>query len=242
MAVKFLEDGDFKAGAMVVIDKPLKWTSFDVVNKIKYKLKHLYGFKKIKVGHAGTLDPLATGVLIVCIGKMTKQIEGLMADKKEYTGKITFGQTTASYDLESEPEGNFPTSQLSLELIREKTKDFMGEITQLPPVFSAKKIDGKRAFDYARKGEEVKMRLNLVEIFEFDIQSFEDNVAEFRVVCSKGTYIRSLANDLGIAAGSGAYLSELRRTASGDYRVEEAITVDEVVDFLEENATQDDQE
>lgn len=231
--IHFLEDKNFRAGATVLIDKPLGWTSFDVVNKIKYTLKHHMGFKKIKVGHAGTLDPLATGVLVVCMGKMTKQIESIMAGEKEYTGRIRFGQTTPSFDLETEPEGDFSTSHLNLHFLQEKAKTLTGEIIQYPPVFSAKKINGKRAFQYARKGEEVKVRPNAVEVKEFELSDFGDDSVKFRVRCSKGTYIRSLANDLGKLAESGAYLTELRRTASGEFTEDQCSSVEEVVSFIE---------
>ena len=232
MPVEFIAGEDFREGALVVIDKPLGWTSFDVVNKIKYALKNKMGFKKIKVGHAGTLDPLATGVLVVCVGRMTRQIETLMAGETEYSGTIVFGKVTASFDLETDPEGDFPTDQLNLDFIRSKALELTGEIIQYPPIFSAKKIDGKRAFAYAREGKEVQVRPNLVEVKSFEILDFNDNKATFKVVCSKGTYIRSLANDLGKLAGSGAYLSELRRLKSGDHGVDEAMTVEEMVAFI----------
>jgi tRNA pseudouridine55 synthase len=236
MSLTFSGAQGFNEGAVIIIDKPLGWTSFDVVKKIKFNLRKYYGFKKIKVGHAGTLDPLATGVLVVCTGRMTKQIDGLMSEGKEYTGSIKFGVTTPSFDAETEEEGNFDTSHLNLELLRESTSHFKGEILQVPPIYSAKKIDGKRAYDHARGGTEVKMRTNLVQVDVFEILSFEDNVAEFRIRCGKGTYIRSLANDLGKHLKSGAYLTSLRRTESGKFKASEAFSIDDIINYFEEDS------
>ena len=218
---------DFKAGEVILIDKEITWTSFDVVNSIRYFLRKQYGIKKIKVGHAGTLDPLATGLVIVCTGKKTKEIESYQAQEKEYTGSFYIGKTTPSFDLETEPDHHFPTDHISAELISETAKKFTGTIEQEPPVFSAVKIDGKKAYEYARKNEDVKMRKRQVEIFDFDITGVSMPEVFFRVRCSKGTYIRSLANDFGKALGSGAYLASLRRTAIGGYRAEDAYKVDE---------------
>jgi tRNA pseudouridine55 synthase len=239
MSVTFSGEKNFNEGAVIILDKPLGWTSFDAVKKIKFNLRKYYGFKKIKVGHAGTLDPLATGVLVICTGRMTKQIDGLMAEGKEYTGQIKFGVTTPSFDGETAEEGNFETSHLSLELLRETTNQFIGEIDQIPPIYSAKKIDGKRAYDHARGGPAVTMRVNKVQVDSFEILSFENNIAEFKIQCGKGTYIRSLANDIGKAVNSGAYLISLRRTRSGNYKADEAFSIDDVLKYFEQDAPKD---
>ena len=199
-----------------MIDKPLHWSSFQAVNKIKWSLKKHLGLKKIKVGHAGTLDPLATGLLIICTGKFTKKIDTFQAQEKEYTGTFTLGATTTSYDLETEIDQTFDISKITSEKIRETTKQFIGEIKQQPPVFSALKKDGKRLYEFARSGEEVEIPLRKVIISEFEITKIELPKVAFRVVCSKGTYIRSLANDFGKALKNGAHLSALRRTKIGD--------------------------
>jgi tRNA pseudouridine55 synthase len=226
---------DFINGEVILINKDLDWTSFDVVNSLKIFLKYEFGIKKIKVGHAGTLDPRATGLVIVCTGKKTKEIESYQAQEKEYTGTFYLGNTTPSFDTETEPDGEFPTGHLTDELIRETTKQFTGEIIQIPPVFSALKIEGKRAYEYARKNEKVKMRERQVNIFSFDIEKIELPFVYFRVRCSKGTYIRSLANDFGKALNSGAYLNSLCRTAIGDYKNEDALTVSEFKEYFSKN-------
>ena len=218
---------DFINGEVILINKDLNWTSFDVVNSLRIFLKYEFGIKKIKVGHAGTLDPKATGLVIVCTGKKTKEIESYQSQEKEYTGTFYLGKTTPSYDTETGPDQEFPTKHITDELIRETTKHFTGEIIQIPPIFSALKIDGKKAYEYARKNQKVKMRERLIRIFSFDIEKIELPLVNFRVRCSKGTYIRSLANDFGKAMKSGAYLSALRRTAIGNYMVTDAITVAE---------------
>ena len=218
---------DFIQGEVILINKDIDWTSFDVVNSIKIFLKFEFGIKKIKVGHAGTLDPRATGLVIVCSGKKTKEIEKYQAQVKEYTGTFKLGETTPSYDSESEPDASFPTEHITEDLIHQATEQFTGEIIQVPPVFSALKIDGKKAYQYARKNQEVKMRERKVEISSFTITKIEMPFVDFHVKCSKGTYIRSLAHDFGKALGSGAYLTALCRTAIGDYRLEEALTVQE---------------
>ena len=211
---------DFLEGQILLIDKPLTWTSFQAVNKLKYILKRKYDLpKKFKIGHAGTLDPLATGLLIVCTGKFTKRITEIQGQAKEYTGTFTVGATTPSYDLETEIDATFPTEHITLELIQETTKQFLGEIDQKPPVFSAIKKDGKRLYEHARAGEEVEIAFRKTTIYEFEITKFDLPEIEFRVVCSKGTYIRSLAYDFGKALNSGAHLSVLRRTKIGDYTV-----------------------
>ncbi|HOT13444.1 MAG TPA: tRNA pseudouridine(55) synthase TruB [Bacteroidales bacterium] len=217
---------DFKAGQVILIDKPLTWTSFNVVSKIKYALKRQLQLKDLKVGHAGTLDPLATGLLIVCTGRKTKEIESIQNTEKEYIATIEFGKTTPSYDLETQYNGQFPFEHIDEEAINKAFQSFLGESLQVPPVFSAKMIDGKRAYKYARKGTEVEMRPNIINISELEIISFERPVLVVRIKCSKGTYIRSFAYDLGKALQSGAHLKGLRRTASGNYHVNDAISLD----------------
>ena len=202
----------------------MTWSSFQAVNKFKYILKRQYDLpKKFKIGHAGTLDPLATGLLIVCTGKFTKRITEIQGQAKEYTGTITVGATTPSYDLETEVDKTFPTEHITAELIQETVKQFIGEIDQKPPIFSAIKKDGKRLYEHAREGSEVEIAFRKTTIHEFKITKFDLPQIEFRVVCSKGTYIRSLAYDFGKALNSGAYLSVLRRTKIGDYSVENGI-------------------
>jgi tRNA pseudouridine55 synthase len=216
------------AGKILLIDKPLKWSSFQAVNKLKYILKRKYDLpKKFKIGHAGTLDPLATGLLIICTGKFTKSITEIQAQAKEYTGTIVLGATTPSYDLETEIDATFPTEHITDTLILEITKQFIGEIDQKPPVFSAIKKDGKRLYEHARAGEEVEIKSRKTTIHEFEITRIQLPEVNFRVTCSKGTYIRSLAFDFGLALQSGGHLSTLRRTKIGDYSVENGITPDD---------------
>jgi tRNA pseudouridine55 synthase len=204
-------------GEIILIDKPLGWTSFQAVKKVKWLIKAK------KVGHAGTLDPLATGLLILCTEKKTKEIESIQAQEKEYTGTITLGATTPSYDLETEPNVFFPTSHITLELVQATLSQFIGEISQIPPLFSAIKVDGKRAYTMARSGSDHELKPRTIHIREFEITRFEMPEIDFRVCCSKGTYIRSLAFDFGKAIGSGGYLSALRRTKIGPYSVENAV-------------------
>ncbi len=219
-----LSPEEFQAGQILLIDKPLTWSSFQAVNKVKYALiKNLGLPKKFKIGHAGTLDPLASGLLIICTGKFTKRISELQGQIKEYTGTITVGGTTPSYDLETEINETFPTEHITNELIHETTKQFIGEIDQFPPIFSALKKDGKRLYEHARAGEEVEIASRKIEISEFEITRIELPEIDFRVVCSKGTYIRSLAFDFGKALNSGAHLTALRRTKIGEFSVENAI-------------------
>lgn len=216
---------DFLEGQILLIDKPLTWSSFQAVNKLKYLLKRHYNLpKKFKIGHAGTLDPLASGLLIVCTGKFTKKITEIQAQTKEYTGTITVGATTPSYDLETEVDATFPTEHISEELIQQTTRNFLGEIDQKPPVFSAIKKDGKRLYEHARAGEEVEIASRKTTIYEFEITRINLPEIDFRVQCSKGTYIRSLAYDFGKALQSGGHLSALRRTKIGDYTVDNAVT------------------
>lgn len=217
----------FTEGQIVLLDKPLTWSSFQAVNKVKWSLKKHLALKKIKVGHAGTLDPLATGLLIVCTGKFTKRISELQGMEKEYTGTFYIGATTPSYDLETEVNATFPTEHITEELIHATLPLFLGEIDQKPPIFSAIKKDGKRLYEHARKGEEVEIAYRKTTIHEFELTRIALPEIDFRVVCSKGTYIRSLANDFGEALQSGAHLTALRRTKIGEFNVENAITPDD---------------
>ena len=211
-------------GQVLLIDKPLKWSSFQAVNKLKYTLKNKLGLpKKFKIGHAGTLDPLATGLLIVCTGKFTKRITEIQGQAKEYTGTFFLGATTPSYDLETDIDASFPTDHITSAMIQQTIPQFLGEIDQKPPVFSAIKKDGKRLYEHARAGETVEIAYRKTTIHEFEITRTALPEIDFRVVCSKGTYIRSLAYDFGIALGSGAHLTALRRTKIGDYNVIDAI-------------------
>ena len=230
MSKHFTNIQEFADGQLLLVNKPYKWTSFDVVGKIRNAFKPL----KLKVGHAGTLDPLATGLLIICTGKMTKQIDTFQAEEKEYTGTMVLGATTPTYDLESEPENILDVSHLSDEEIKAACAPFTGDIQQYPPAHSAIKIDGERLYEKARRGEEVELRLRNVTISEFVITRIELPEVDFRVVCSKGTYIRSLVNDFGAALKAGAYLSTLRRTRSGNYRIENAHEVMELVTTIRE--------
>lgn len=215
---------DFLAGQVLLIDKPLHWTSFQAVNKLKWLLKSKLGIKKIKIGHAGTLDPLATGLLIVCTGKMTKTITEIQAQAKEYTGTFFIGATTPSYDLETEVDQTFPTAHIDRALIDKTIAQFLGEIDQKPPIFSAIKKDGKRLYEHARAGEEVEIASRKTTIYDFEITRVALPEIDFRIACSKGTYIRSIAHDFGKALQSGAHLTALRRTKIGDYRVENGVT------------------
>ncbi len=223
---------DFLEGEIILIDKPLDWTSFDVVNKIKFALKKKQG--KIKIGHAGTLDPKATGLLILCTGKKTKEIESIQNAEKEYTGSFFLGATTECYDTERPVNQTFDTSHISKEAIWETAKLFIGEQEQFPPAHSAVKIDGKRAYELARAGKEVPIKSKIITIHTFEISKIELPLIDFRVQCSKGTYIRSLAHDFGKKLNNGAYLNSLRRTKIGNYSVENALTIEE---FLEQIVT-----
>ncbi len=223
---------DILNGQIILVDKPLKWTSFQVVNKLRWALKKKYELKKLKVGHAGTLDPLATGLLILCTGKFTKKIDTLQAEFKEYTGIFCAGATTPSYDLETEIDATFSIEHLTEKQILEATKQFLGEIDQTPPMFSAIKKDGVRLYELARKGKTIEIKSRKTTIFEFEITKIDLPNIHFRVVCSKGTYIRSLANDFGKSLNSGAHLTALRRTKSGDFNVENAIDPIKFVDDL----------
>ena len=217
---------DFKAGAILLVNKPLTWTSFDVVNKIRYALK------KIKVGHAGTLDPLATGLLIVCTGKFTKKIESIQAQTKQYTGSILLGKTTPSYDAEHEPDATFPIDHITLDSIEIARQKFLGNIEQMPPQFSAIKVDGVPLYRSARKGIKREIKARPVTISQFDLTNIDIPNVDFLVECSKGTYIRSLAHDFGKALDSGAYLTKLCRTAIGDYQLEDSWELEDLIEYI----------
>lgn len=223
---------DFQAGTVLLFDKPLDWTSFDVVNRVRNMLCRKLEVKKLKVGHAGTLDPKATGLVIVCTGKVTKQIDLIQAQEKEYVATLKLGATTPSFDLESEEDAQFPTEHITQELIEHVLPKFLGEIDQVPPVFSAIKVNGKRAFDYARKGAEIELKARKIVVKSITIERFEMPELELRIACGKGTYIRSLARDLGSKLGSGAYLVGLRRTAIGENRVENAWSLEQFQEQL----------
>ncbi len=220
-------DNEYVHGKIILIDKPLRWTSFDVVKKIRYNLTKLIGLKKLKVGHAGTLDPLASGLLIICTGRKTKSISEIQNQSKQYEGVICLGSTTPSFDLETEIEFQSSTDHLNKELLNSAVENFIGEIKQVPPLFSAKKINGKRAYLHARKGDDIELKENLVQIYSFKITKIELPDVHFHIHCSKGTYIRSIASDYGKYLGVGGYLKELRRTAIGDFSVQNADTIAE---------------
>lgn len=223
---------DFLTGETLLIDKPLGWTSFDVVKRVRTLLTRRYGLKKMKVGHAGTLDPLASGVMLVVTGRSTKLIESLQAGVKEYVATIALGATTPSFDLETEIDARFPTEHITRPLVEETLKKFTGRIEQIPPSFSACKIDGKRAYELARKGKEVELKPKVLVIDEMELLEFSPQSITIRVVCSKGTYIRALARDIGEALGSGGHLTALRRTRVGDALITDCLTMDQTAEFL----------
>jgi tRNA pseudouridine55 synthase len=223
----------YPQGIVIVIDKPYGWTSADAVRKIKFMIQRWFGLKNIKVGHAGTLDPLATGILLICIGKATKMADTLQSQKKEYIAEITFGATTPSYDLEKEIDATYPFEHITRKSIEDILPHMSGEIDQIPPVFSAKLINGKRAYEYAREGKETEMKPSRISIYGLEIVSWNSPVLKIAISCSKGTYIRSFARDIGLELNSGAHLSGLVRSASGDFRVEDAINIDNLKLFLE---------
>lgn len=237
MQAESLRDVDFKEGYIAIIDKPLEWTSTDVVRKIKFALQHRLGYKKIKIGHAGTLDPLATGVLIVCIGKATKMVNELQAEEKEYIADIELGATTPSYDMEHPIDCRYPTDHITREKIEQTLQSLTGERLQAPPIYSAKKVEGVRAYEFARAGEEVELKKALINIYEIKILSLEMPHLRISVRCSKGTYIRSLAHEIGLALESGAYLTGLRRTRSGGFKVENAFALENFMEKLRECET-----
>ena len=222
-----MNEEDFRNGQVLLIDKPLNWTSFQVVNKIRWLIKNKFAIKKIKVGHAGTLDPLATGLLIICTGKMTKEISIFQNQTKKYTGTFLIGTTTPSFDLETKPNNTFPINHINEDLIINTTKSFIGKIKQKPPIFSAIKKDGKRLYESARIGENVIINDRDIEILSFNISKINMPHIDFEVECSKGTYIRSLANDFGKKLNSGATLSKLRRTKIGEYSIDKSISIEE---------------
>lgn len=225
---------DFIGGATLLVDKPQGWTSFDVVNKIRYKLKHQLQVKKIKVGHAGTLDPMATGLLLICTGKNTKKLAQFQGLDKEYTGTMLLGATTPSYDAETEVEERLPIDHITNQMLERTRQQFTGSIDQVPPMFSAIKVNGQPLYKKARKGETVQIDPRRVHIYEFELTRIALPEVEFRVRCSKGTYIRSLVHDFGKALDSGAYLSALRRTRIGDFPIENAWELEELVEQIEE--------
>jgi tRNA pseudouridine55 synthase len=221
-----LNEIDFNAGAVLLFDKPIDWTSFDLVNKVRWMLVRKLNIKKLKVGHAGTLDPKATGLVIVCTGKATKTIDSIQAEEKEYIATLKLGATTPSYDLEKEEDSTFPVDYITLGLIEEKLNNFIGEIDQIPPIYSAIRVDGKIAFDFARKGKELELEARKILIDEIEILKFESPELTLRIKCGKGTYIRSLARDLGESLGCGAYLIGLVRTRNGSNLLENAWTIE----------------
>lgn len=224
---------DFIAGEVIYFNKPLTWTSFDLVNKFRYKLSRKLRVKKIKVGHAGTLDPLATGVMIVCTGKATKRIDEFQYQTKEYIATLKLGETTPSFDLEKEIDAVYPTAHITRDLVEKTLKRFVGTIEQVPPVFSACKIEGKRAYELARNGEEVPLKAKTLVIDEIELLECELPVIKIRVVCSKGTYIRALARDIGVALDSGAHLIALERTRIGDITLDKCMSLEDIDGFLE---------
>jgi tRNA pseudouridine55 synthase len=228
---------EFITGTVLLLDKPLYWTSFDVVKKIKALLRHRLKIKKIKVGHAGTLDPLATGLLIICTGKKTKEIESYQNQEKEYTGTFFLGASTPSSDLETQPDEFFSTDHIDSEMVQNAVEKFKGEINQVPPLFSAKKIEGERAYFHARRGDATILKPNKIFIHQFEITKLELPEADFRIVCSKGTYIRSVARDFGKEIKSGAYLKALRRTKIGNFSVVDAWSIEDLENFFPKNNT-----
>lgn len=228
---------DFEEGEVLAFDKPLHWTSFDLVAKVRHAICRQLGKKKLKVGHSGTLDPLATGVVIICTGKKTKLIDSLQYDVKEYVATLQLGATTPSYDMEKEVDATYPTAHITRELVDATIPLFLGEQWQVPPVFSAVQINGKRAYEYARKGQEVELKPKLLKIDEIEVLAFDAETMQLtiRVVCSKGTYIRALARDIGARLDSGAYLTALRRTRVGSTRVEDCMQIEQFLDQMKQN-------
>jgi tRNA pseudouridine55 synthase len=219
-------------GHIFLIDKELSWTSFDVVKKVRFKLQNQFNIKKLKVGHAGTLDPLATGLVILCTGKATKQINDIQSLEKEYIANIKLGETTPSFDLETSVDHQFPVQHITKDIVINVLNEYEGELEQIPPVFSAKKYDGKRAYEYARRGEYIELKPKTIEIKEIHLTKFELPLITLKVVCSKGTYIRALARDLGMSLGSGAHLIGLKRKAIGSYKLENAIKISEFENYI----------
>ncbi len=224
-------DTDFEAGVVIPVDKPHGWTSADVVRKVKFML-HRLGHRKIKIGHAGTLDPLATGVLLLCIGRATKRVEELQGQPKEYVAEITLGATTPSFDMEHPVDAHYPWEHITREMVGKALAGLCGERLQTPPVYSAKMIEGRRAYDYAREGEEVRMRQALITVYEMELQECDLPRVRVRIACSKGTYIRSIAKELGEALGSGGYLSSLCRTGNGSYGLPDCLSMEQITAAL----------
>lgn len=234
---------DFEEGEIICVDKPLRWTSFDAVKRLRGALLRRYGVKKFKVGHAGTLDPLATGVMIVCTGRATKRIEELQAGVKEYVATMAIGATTPSFDLETDIDARYSTAHVTRELVEDALKKFTGRIEQVPPSFSACKVDGKRAYKLARRGEEVELKPKVLVIDELELIDYVPGESfTVRIVCSKGTYIRALARDIGEALGCGAHLTALRRTRVGDVSIERCMTVDEAVAMIKDSPLENDKQ
>ncbi|MEM9888429.1 MAG: tRNA pseudouridine(55) synthase TruB [Bacteroidota bacterium] len=227
-----LANYDFQKGSMLLVDKPQEWTSFDVVNKIRSAIRRKLGIKKIKVGHAGTLDPMATGLLIICTGKFTKRLSKYQGMLKEYTGTLELGASTPSYDAETAVDAHFETEHITTDLLERTRQQFLGTMEQFPPIFSAIKVDGQPLYKKARKGEKVEVKARPVHVYDFDLTEIKMPLVSFRVTCSKGTYIRSLAYDFGRALDSGAYLTSLRRTKIGEYRVEDAWNLEALVEAI----------
>ena len=232
MRYKESKDFDFIRGEILVLNKPLDWTSFDLVNKVRIMLCRLMNIKKLKIGHAGTLDPKATGVMVLCSGKLTKQIDEIQADEKEYVALLKVGATTPSFDLETEEDEQFATAHITRETLENVLPSFVGAIEQIPPAYSAIKVDGKRAYKLARKGKEVELKAKMLVVKEIEILRFEMPEIELRIVCSKGTYIRALARDIGKALNSGAYLKGLIRTRIGEYSIDQSLDLTELADML----------
>jgi tRNA pseudouridine55 synthase len=224
---------DFISGEILYINKPLNWTSFTLVRKLRNKLCRKLGVNKLKVGHAGTLDPLATGVMIICTGKKTKLIESFQYQTKEYIATIKLGETTPSFDMETDIDGTYPTGHITKELVLEKLNLFIGEIQQIPPTYSACKVEGKRAYEFAREGQEIELKPKLLVIDEIELLSYDKPVIKVRVVCSKGTYIRALARDIGLALDSGAHLTGLERTRIGDITLNQCIDGAQIEEFVD---------
>lgn len=228
---------DLAEGQVFRFNKPLHWSSFNLVSKVRTMIRYASGLKKIKIGHAGTLDPLATGVLIVCTGKKTKEIDNFQYQTKEYVAELALGATTPSFDLETEVDATYPTEHITRELVEETLKKFLGEIQQVPPAFSAVKINGKRAYEYARKGQEVEIKPKTLVIDEIELMEYSQTAIKIRVVCSKGTYIRGLARDIGEALKSGAHLTSLVRTRIGETKLEDCLTIEQFQSMLDNDPT-----
>lgn len=228
---------DLAEGQVFRFNKPLHWSSFNLVSKVRTMIRYASGLKKIKIGHAGTLDPLATGVLIVCTGKKTKEIDNFQYQTKEYVAELALGATTPSFDLETEVDATYPTEHITRELVEETLKKFLGEIQQVPPAFSAVKINGKRAYEYARKGQEVEIKPKTLVIDEIELMEYFQTAIKIRVVCSKGTYIRGLARDIGEALKSGAHLTSLVRTRIGETKLEDCLTIEQFQSLLDNDPT-----